>query len=372
MRSRRLRLGGILDRYVARLFALSYLAAFFLVVGLFLIVDMAVNLDEYMRPDEEGNTPSTTLVLHYYGLQMPFLYLQMSPYVTLAAGMFTASKMARYREVVAALNAGVSARRLLLPLFIGAGLLSTGMFGLREWATEELGSRRDVLIDYLKERRPRAVYENFWVPDRSTPPRPVRIGEYLPAPLGGGTPEIRDLSAVVRRGDASVALHAAGAEWRDDGTWRLTGGHRREFRAAEQEIRPVEVLEDVRFLPEDVELAWRGRENPMDLSFSQSRDLLDRDPTNPQYRTLFHYHLSFPLAGLVLLMVGLPFVMEQERGKAGERIAKGFFLCAFYFGLDFVARTLGLQGQLGPLHAAWLPVLGFGALGIVLYGSMRS
>ena len=133
-----------------------------------------------------------------------------------------------------------------------------------------------------------------------------------------------------------------------------------------------EVLDELRFTPSDVELAWKGRENPLDLSFSESLRLLARDPTNAQYRTLLHYHMTFPLAGLILLMVGMPFVIENTRGKAAERIAKGFLLCVLYFGLDFVARTLGLQGQIGPLHAGWLPVLSFGALGVVLYGFMRS
>ena len=100
--------------------------------------------------------------------------------------------------------------------------------------------------------------------------------------------------------------------------------------------------------------------------------LLRGDPSNMQYRTLLQYHITFPLAGLILLAVGLPFALGQERGRAGERVAKGFFLCAAYFAFEFAVRTLGLQGQIGPLFAGWVPVLTFGALGTVLFGSMRS
>ena len=366
-----LAVGGRLDRYVARLFVLSYLAAFFLVVGLFLIMDMAVNLDEYMRPEESGEAPSALMVARYYALQLPFLYLQMSPYVTLVAGMFTAAKLTRYNEVVAALAAGVSVRRLIAPIFLGAGLLAAGMFALREWATEELGARRDVLLDRLRERRPVPVYEDFWVRDRQR--RLVRVTEYRPAGLDGGQPEIRKLGVLFDAGAArQVAIVADVATPLSDGRWALVGGYRRQTDVQAQPMVPIDVLEEVRFTPADVELAWKGREHPMELSFSESWALLQRDPTNVQYRTLFHYHLTFPLAGLVLLAVGLPFVVQHERGKAGERIAMGFFLCAVYFGGEFVARTLGLQGQLGPLHAGWLPVLAFGALGAVLLGSMRS
>ncbi len=74
MKPRALPLGCRLDRYVARLFALSYCAAFFLVVGLFVIIDMATNLDEYMSPDKSGVTPPTGMVGRYCLLQLPFLY----------------------------------------------------------------------------------------------------------------------------------------------------------------------------------------------------------------------------------------------------------------------------------------------------------
>jgi len=110
----------------------------------------------------------------------------------------------------------------------------------------------------------------------------------------------------------------------------------------------------------------------MDLSFSECLRLLDRDPDNSGFQTLLQYHLTFPLAGLVLLSVGLPFVASQRRGRGMERVAAGLVLCVAYFGADFVCRTLGLQGHLGPIHAGWLPILFFGSLGTVMLGGMRS
>lgn len=365
--------GGRLDRYVARLFVLSYLAAFFLVVGMFLIIDMAANLDDFLRPNEDGSTPASALVVRYYLLQLPFLYLQMSPFVTLIAGLFTAAKLARNNELVAALNAGVSARRVLLPVFACAGALAAGMFVLREWATDELGARRDALRDQLEERRPAPVYENFWVHDRLG--RPVRIKEFRPASAANPVPEIRGLNYRDRAGDVSTVLHADRAVPEppyEQGVWLLEDADRLDWDRSIKSSSSPERLEGVRFTPTDVELAYKGRVYPLDLSFSQLRSLLERDGTDLVYRTLLHYHLAFPLAGLVLLAVGLPFVLSTHRGKAAERIASGFLLCVAYFGLDFVCRTLGMQGQLPPIYSGWLPILAFGSLGTVLFASMSS
>jgi len=360
--------GGLLDRYVARLFAASYLTAFFLVVGLFLIIDMATNLDDYLAPDEEGRTPSVLLVTQFYLLQLPFIYLQVSPYVTLVAGMFTAAKLARYREDVAALNAGFSARRLFLPVYLGAALLCAGMFGLRELATEGLGMRRDAVQDQLKEKRDRLVLESFFV---LTDLEPVHVQSFRPGDEAQPA-EIEGLGLHYREGDRSVSISAQRAEYLDQGRWELTGGHRLVSEPEGQTLASLPVLEELRFTPEDCLLSWKGREHAIDLSYSETLALLARDGTNAQYRTLLHYHLTLPLAGLVLLLVGLPFALGEERGRAGERIAKGFLLCVAYFALDFIARTVGLQGQVAPLYAGWLPTLFFGSLGVVLTASIRT
>lgn len=369
MRPRALPLAARLDRYVATLFASSYLAAFFLVVGLYLIIDMAANLDEYMSADRTGYTPSGGMVGRFYLLQLPFLYLLMSPYVTLVAGMFTAARLARSNEFVAALNAGISMRRLLLPVYAGAVLLALGMFALREQATDEIGRRRDLLRDHLMERRDEPVIENLVVRDRRG--RLVTLGEYTlrADPM---LSEVRNLSAHDRAGDVLVWYTAKIARPLSAGRWALEGGQRLEDDGRERRTARTDVLDEFRFTPADVELAWKAREHPTDLSHAELAGLLSREPTNLQYLALQQNNLTFPLAGLVLLLVGLPFVVGSERGKAGERIARGFLLCVAYFGVDFIARQLGLQGAVGPVFSGWLPLVLFGSLGAVLTASMRS
>lgn len=369
MRARQLPLGSRLDRYVAGLFARSYGAAFFLVVGLFVIIDMATNLDDYLARDKSGYAPSSALVAEFYLLQLPFLYLAMSPYVTLMAGMFTATKLARSNEIVAALGAGISVRRMLLPVYLGATLLAGGMFVLREQATHDLGRRRDLLQDHLKQRRSVPVIENLVIPVRRS--NPVRLREYVVA-LDPADSLARGLSANGREQGRLISIDAASARPLSGGRWALEEGRRLEDEGGRRQVDVVDVLDDPRFTPAEVELAWKAREHPMDLSYAELADLLAREPTNIQYQTLQQYNLTFPLAGLVLLLVGLPFVVGNERGKAGERIARGFLLCVGYFGVDFVARTLGLQGAVGPLFSGWLPLVVFGSLGVVLTSSMRS
>ena len=366
--SRRTAIFGLLDRYVARLFCASYLTAFFLVVGLFLIIDMATNLDDYLSADAEGKAPAVITVVAFYGLQLPFIYLQVSPYVTLVAGMFTATKMTRYREIVAALNAGWSSRRTFFSVYLGAALLCAGMFGLRELATGSLGEQRDGLYDRLKEKREEPLYEKFSV---LTDREDVHVQSYRPA-TETEPARLTGVTVRYREGVRSVSISADAAEYLSGGRWALEGGVRLTSDDERQVREPHPVLEEIRFEPKDCYLSWKGKERALDLSFSEILTLRRRSPHTAQFKTLLHYHLTLPLAGLVLLLVGLPFALGNQRGRGAERVAKGFFLCVAYFAVDFVTRTVGLEGQLAPLYAGWLPTLFFGSLGVVLTASMRT
>ena len=159
---------------------------------------------------------------------------------------------------------------------------------------------------------------------------------------------------------------------RDEGpTWKLEGGLRFDVGEEKEETHP-QYLEYTEFSPGLALTFFRARAQPLDLSFSEVRTLARCDPDNVLYQTLLQYHLTFPLANIVLLLVGLPLMMRQERGKGVERLAFGLLLCVFFFGADFIFRNLGMQGALQPLMASWVPVLFFGSLGVVLVDSMKT
>jgi lipopolysaccharide export system permease protein len=365
---------------VASLFVASYATALLLLVGLFLVLDMASNLDDYLQPWADGTHVPTQLVARYYVLHVPFVFLQVAPFVTLVAGLFTVAKLLKHNEAVAALAAGVGSHRLLAPVFAGGLLVALGMFGLRELVAHGLADRRDELRFVLENRRWERVLPHVLLRDLNG--SFVRLEQFRPASDSVPDAEVRGLRAVLR-GDARrwSITEAARAVWVEEdgrGTWRLEDGVTHEIAepdgagAAAQLNRPIEALRGFDFTPELALTCWRAREEPLDLSFGEVRELLRRDPDRAVYQTLFQYHLTFPLANLVLLLVGVPLLLRHERGTGGRGLAAGCMLCIVYFAADFVLRNLGLQSALDPRLAAWLPILFFGSLGLVLYDSMKT
>lgn len=373
MRIGGLKFGGHLDRYVGSLFLSSYVTAFLVVVGLFFILDMAGNLDDFLEPWPDGRSASGMTVVRYYLLNIPFLYMQSAPFVTLTAALFALSRLLKHNEVSAALSAGVSSHRVLMPIFLGAFGVAAGIFALREWAASHIAAGRAALLYELEEQTTDRVYENLWLRDLSG--ARVRLENFRPA-ADGDPPraEVQGLDVTMSRGDIVTSIKADKAIWASDGEsefWHLQNAIR--FDVGEEEAqRHPDRLDVVEFTPELALSFQRASDMPLDLSFAETRVLARCDPDNVLYQTLMQYHLTFPLANVVLLLVGLPLMLRQERGRAVERLAGGLILCIFFFAADFVFRNLGMQGALHPLMASWVPLLFFGSLGIVLFDSMRT
>ncbi|QDV06226.1 putative permease YjgP/YjgQ family protein [Planctomycetes bacterium Poly30] len=375
---RRLPFMGRLDRYVLNHFVQSYLTAMLLMTGLFMVIDMASNLDNYLEPWPDGTTVPASILLRFYILNLPYLFLQVAPFVTLIAGMFTVSKLLKAREVTAVLSAGVSARRMLLPVFFSGLMLALGMFALREFVGMGVASERDSLRDVLEEKRLEPEYENLAVIEESG--SVVILDRFYPKPVDGSPPRVEGLVAILRtdadygvakynRIDAETAVY-------EDRHWNLTGGRRTRIDPEDQSnLRrqdKVNTLDGYEFTPELAMTFKRAKDAPLELTFSEVQSLMERDPADTSYQTLWHYHLTFPLANVILLLVGIPLMFTYERGRGSERMAIGGLLCIFYYAADFVFRTLGIKGQLSPLLSAWIPVLIFGAIGVMLYDSLKS
>ena len=372
--TRRLALGGRIDRYVGWTFISSYATALFVVMGLFIIMDLASNLDEFLEPWPDGSTVSSAVISGYYLFNLPFLFLQAAPFITLIAGLFTLTRLLTNNEVGAVLAAGMSGRRLLVPIFVGGLLAAIGMIVLRESATTTILPVRDSLHYTLTKKRAERIYKTLRMRDLSG--SLLRFGEYYPGEPGM-TPKGTDLDVHLRQGDLWLEnITADIANWEErDGEWglALTNGKRMEA-SDRQHVTKIDWLgrDLFDFTPELALTYRRSQENPLELSLLEAIELGRRNPDDVVYQTLMQYHLTFPLANLVLLLVGLPLVMRHERARGVEGVAKGLLLCLFFFAVDFVCRNFGVQGALDPLLASWLPVLIFGSLGVVLFDALRT
>ena len=85
-----------------------------------------------------------------------------------------------------------------------------------------------------------------------------------------------------------------------------------------------------------------------------------------------HSRFSFPLSPVVLLLVGLPFVMDPHSKSFVKGLIFCFLLAVGYYLTHFACIDFGNIGYIPPIIAAWFPVATFGAVGIVAFARMKT
>jgi len=81
---------------------------------------------------------------------------------------------------------------------------------------------------------------------------------------------------------------------------------------------------------------------------------------------------NFPLTHLVLLLIGLPFVLNQENRSVFLGVLVSVGICVAFYVVNAMCMELGEKGYLQPIVAAWLPVLFFGGVGVVLFDNLKT
>jgi lipopolysaccharide export LptBFGC system permease protein LptF len=85
-----------------------------------------------------------------------------------------------------------------------------------------------------------------------------------------------------------------------------------------------------------------------------------------------HGRFSFPMSPIVLVLVGLPFVVDPQSKSFIKGLIFCFLLAVGYYMTHFACVDMGNRGGLHPIIASWFPVTSFGLTGIIAYARMHT
>src|SRR5690242_13919681 len=102
----------ILDKYVAKNFLIGYFIAFSVLMGLRIIIDLFINLDEFTENAHLGATVVLGNIISYYANNSTLYFRDFAGMITVVAAAFSLSKMTRQNELIAVLASGVSLKRV--------------------------------------------------------------------------------------------------------------------------------------------------------------------------------------------------------------------------------------------------------------------
>lgn len=167
-----------------------------------------------------------------------------------------------------------------------------------------------------------------------------------------------------REGSLLGVFYATSARWVPAGR---ESGARREVAAHWQ-------LENGRlFVPSDLteeDLVLRQSSRWLDyMSYAQLTQLLklDRVPDRRGAELARHVRFADPINNLVMLLLVLPFILSRERNiKASASLA--VLIGGMYFAFVYTCRLIGLE----PMVAAFLPIVTFGPISVLMLDSVKT
>jgi lipopolysaccharide export LptBFGC system permease protein LptF len=368
----------LLDRHILRNFFYNYLIAFAVLVGLYVVLDMVINIDSIVdltaARRAAGLTSTVALlweILAYYVFQSMLFFTQLAGIIPVAAAAFTLVRMARTNELVAIMAAGMSLRRVVAPIILAAVALNLAVLPVMQEVVvpsiipQLLRSHEDIGTDGGRAFEVRGMKDPFG--------NRVMAGRFTPA-SSTSPAKLTELSVIfVGEDKAPAAMLAADVATFDAaaGGWKLTNGRVRHGLAANSRPGPPQVVELYKtpLTPDDFGL-YRSREYVELLSLRRVYQLLERGASagsgggNMDLLRVAHFRVTNLLSniGLMVLAVALVTVREPTRirlGVLGCMMAAGAVL-ALNFGAQQIASRPPVDlgwAMHWPAMVAWTPVV---------------
>jgi lipopolysaccharide export system permease protein len=183
--------------------------------------------------------------------------------------------------------------------------------------------------------------------------------------VGASILELGPDFGIRRRWDARGMRWSEGQE-----AWELTGAIRREFRPGQPdrvEAYPATVVR----LPERFSDFAQVPRAPDVMNYRELRDYVGRlreaGHNVGKYLVDLYAKMSYPVAHLIMVLVGIPFALQSPRGGRVIGVALCLALGLAYFLVHSAALALARNDILPPLAAAWAANVLFASLGLFLF-----
>lgn len=349
-----------LDRYVAKVFLSSWVLSVVFFTGLLFVYRLFSSFDDLLgEAASEGQSLGDAGL--FFLVQMPAMVLMVAPFIMVMAALVTMLRLKRHGEFLAMVLVGRPARRVLRPVFLLTAVFALLLVGVQEFVAPAVAETRDELHAQLIEKQEERVEPRVKVKDRQGGLF-VASGFHVEAgsvdALSHSSSDAASRRVVVRGEDAVYDATREG--------WKLRGGGTRSvvLRAGQPASQEAVDFLATDVTPDDLRV---GLLEPWDLAWIDLVDLCRRYPQSREYKLYLHYHVTYPLSILLLVLLSVPWMLDWVPSSRVKGLAAAIGLCLGFMFLDIMVRDFGSRGYLQPVLAAWLPPILAGSLAIVLF-----
>ncbi|MDR2979784.1 MAG: LptF/LptG family permease [Bacteroidales bacterium] len=350
-----------LDWYLIRKFLGTFVYSMMLIILIVIVFDISEKISDFI----EKKAPFNAIVFDYYVNFIPFFVNMFSALFTFIAVVFFTSRMAANSEIIAMLSSGISFRRLLVPYLICAviiGLLNVYL--------------SNVLIPNVN--KPRIEFEHKYIMnpyynsarnihfqgDTSTF---YYVESFDVHSFSGYRFTMEDISP--ENGLSSKLIAESIRFDTAQNIWKLYNYHSRILDSVGEKIEHgYEKTLDLPIRPEDFS---RDNYNVSTMDHRELKAFIKQERMRGsnqikgyEYDAMVRF--SHPFSALILTLIGVAISSRKVRGGTGFHLAMGLFVAFTFILFLQLARVFAALGNFPVWLAAWLPIILFGCVALIL------
>jgi LPS export ABC transporter permease LptG len=359
---------GILDRYVAGLYAQVFALCALGLLGLFYISTFIDRSDKVFK----GTATWGMLGAYFWYLAPQYVYYVL-PMSVLLAALVTIGVLTKNSELIVMKACGISLYRIAMPMLCAALLAGGTLFLLEQTTLGPSNQKGEAVRNLMNGGSPDAleVLSRRWVVAGNGDIYNYnyfdpRSNQLMGVSVFAFSDEMR---SIVRRSFAEQASYTGGDRWRAQRVWT------REFTpAGDTRAYTVTPLTDLSL--ESPSYFGTRRLEPQFMSYSQLREYIEQLQSSGfdvvAQRVALERKVSFPFVTLIMTLIAVPFAVSTGRRGAMYGVGVGIVLAISYWVAFSVSAALGAGGVLTPALAAWAPNVLFGAGALYLLLTVRT
>ncbi|MHC4264360.1 MAG: LptF/LptG family permease [Planctomycetota bacterium] len=365
----------ILDKYVIKSFLTGYFIAFCVLIGLRIILELFINLDEFTEKLSELGTLSVIKnILSFYAMRATLYFRDFAGVITVVAAAFSFFKMVRSGELIAITASGVNLKRVMAPIIILALIFTTVLVIDQEIIIPSLSNKLSREEDDIPGQE--SYYIHFVLDGKGS--------LLLSQKFDVLTSTIHNPSIITRKKIGNTAVMAV-TGWifadsafynEQEKQWELENGFFVESGSLESPKSIDAYASDI--TPKDIPIRHKAKYKNR-LSSKQLRALAAAAKTSnikdlPQLYSQIHFRITDPLINLVMLMISLPLLICRDPKTMKSAITISFGLTTACFITTFICKMLATEYlfELRPEVWAWMPVFIFLPVAFIEFDAMKT
>lgn len=350
----------IFARYLLKEFLKLYIGICTAFLAVYCVIDFLEKNTRYFPKYGAG----WGTIFEYYLVQLPKMYVGISPFAVMFSGIITTWIFARSGEVAALRAAGQSVVRICMPILWASVFVSTTVFAVSEFIVPGAMLRLQKIetVKIEKSELSQMFLESHWVRGQNSILHFKRLDQLDRALV---QPEY---IVMTRSHEVAAIVHARKAFFNSKRkVWELIDSQVAKFGEAGELLSTTALdsyLTNVSSQPP--KLLREGVSSDF-VSFRELRRVLAESKSTggsmaSREVDLFQ-KLSSPLANFLFAFFALPFALRRERqADTYIGIVVSLLTAAMYWGGAASLRTIAVSGAVSSFVAAWLPPLLFALL----------